>query len=64
MKLNGIETLWVVFLFFLENLKFQEAYSAAWILKRILTLRGSIGCVGEECTRLATTTNVWSKKKI
>lgn len=32
-------------------------------LRRILTLKGSFGCVGEECTRLAITTNVWSQKK-
>jgi hypothetical protein len=60
MRLNGTKTLWVLFLFFLKNLKFQEAYSVEWILKRIWTLKGRIGCAGEECTKLATTTNVWS----
>jgi hypothetical protein len=59
MRLNGIETLWVLFFFFLKNFKFQEAYFAAWILRRIWTLKGSIGCAGEECTILTTITNVW-----
>jgi hypothetical protein len=59
MRLNGIETLWVLFIFFLENLKFQKAYST-WILRKFWTLKGSIGCIGEKCTRLATTTYVWN----